>query len=62
MKLFDPVSEIIDSVYKRLTRDEKNLDFGGSALLYLENTREPYNGGIMYSPTPSTKRFIYDVD
>ena len=34
----------------------------GSALLYLENTIEPFNSGIIFSPTPPRKTFVFDTE
>lgn len=31
-------------------------------MLYLEDSQVPFNGGIIFSPTPPTKRFVYDVE
>ena len=30
-------------------------------MLHLENVNEPFNNGVIYSPTPPTKRFVYDA-
>lgn len=34
----------------------------GTALLYLENQKEPFKGGIIYSPTPARKTFVFDTE
>lgn len=36
--------------------------YGGTALLYVEDYDEPYNGGVIYSPTPAGKRCMYEMD
>ena len=59
-KFFDRFSDAIDTNYKLLTKRKDN--FGGKALIYKENQNEPYNGGIYYSATPPSKKFVYDVE
>lgn len=57
---FEKMRTTIEYVYQQLT---KNVDdFGGKTLLYLENKTEPYNGGIIFNPTPPNKRFTYDSE
>nr|WJN25064.1 condensin complex subunit [Farysia itapuensis] len=55
-KAFYHISTQIDSVYKDLSRS-KAAPMGGSAYLSIENTDEPYLGGITYSVVPPMKRF-----
>nr|WJN25071.1 condensin complex subunit [Tranzscheliella williamsii] len=55
-KAFYHISTQIDSVYKDLSRS-KAAPMGGSAYLSIENTEEPYLGGITYSVVPPMKRF-----
>jgi len=62
MGFFDEVKKITDEIYKNLTKTDKNYDVGGSSLLYLENQNDPFNGGIIYSPTPPNKRYVYDSE
>ena len=45
-----------------MTKSDKTYDVGGSALLYLENQNDPFNGGIIYSPTPPNKRYVFDSE
>ena len=45
-----------------MTKSEKNTYYGGNAQLYLDNHEEPYNGGVIYSPTPPGKRCMYEMD
>ena len=56
MSMFKHVEECIDAVYKDLTKSSVHAN-GGSAYLTLENTEEPYLGGIKFSAMPPTKRF-----
>lgn len=55
-KAFSHISSQIDSTYKDLSRS-KAAPMGGSAYLSIENTEEPYLGGITYSVVPPMKRF-----
>ena len=50
----------IDSLYKTLTFSESIGGVGGSAILYLENQHEPFEGGIIYTPTPPNKKYVFD--
>ena len=56
---FGKVRESIDGIYKELTYRE---GYGGQALLYPENSLEPYLGTIQYAPTPPGKRAIYEIE
>ena len=62
MQTFDIVGNNIGRIYKDMTKSEKNTYYGGNALLYVDNTEEPYNGGVIYSPTPPGKRCMYEMD
>jgi structural maintenance of chromosome 1 len=62
MHTFDLVAKNIEKIYKDMTKSEKNTYYGGNALLYAEVIDEPYNGGIVYSPTPPGKRCMYEMD
>ncbi|CBQ73643.1 probable SMC1-chromosome segregation protein [Sporisorium reilianum SRZ2] len=53
---FNHISKMIDPTYKDLSRS-KAAPMGGSAYLSIENTEEPYLGGITYSVVPPMKRF-----
>lgn len=57
---FEDIKKSIDEIYKKLTKSERNQ--GGSVLIYLDNQSEPFNGGIIYSPTPPDKRYIFDTE
>lgn len=59
---FEDVKKLTDEIYKNLTKTDKNYDVGGSALLYLENEDDPFSAGIIYSPTPPNKRYVYDSE
>ena len=43
-----------------LTNENEQGHAFGTALLYLENEKQPYNGGIVYNPSPPNKRHVYD--
>jgi structural maintenance of chromosome 1 len=56
MSMFTHVSEQIDPIYKELTKRE-NAPLGGSAFLALEDSQDPYFGGIKFDCMPPNKRF-----
>ncbi|KAG6584759.1 putative structural maintenance of chromosomes protein [Phytophthora cinnamomi] len=56
MEAFNHISGVIDSTYKQLTKSSKH-PLGGTAYLNLENSEEPYLGGMKYSAMPPMKRF-----
>ena len=53
---FNFVSKALGVIYKDLTRSSKH-PLGGNAYLTLDNTDEPYLGGIRYTAMPPMKRF-----
>ncbi len=53
---FNFVSHNLGIIYKDLTRSNEH-PLGGSAYLTLDNTDEPYLGGIRYTAMPPMKRF-----
>ncbi len=55
-RAYDHISKNIDPIYKDLTKS-KAFPLGGTAYLSLEDTEEPYNGGVKYYAMPPTKRF-----
>jgi structural maintenance of chromosome 1 len=55
---FQHVSESLAVIYKDLTKSSKH-PLGGNAYLTLDNTEEPFNGGIRYTAMPPSKRFRY---
>ncbi|KAL7748281.1 Structural maintenance of chromosomes protein 1 [Sorochytrium milnesiophthora] len=55
-KAFTHISEVIDGIYKELTRST-NFPLGGTAYLSLENEEEPYLDGVKYHAMPPMKRF-----
>jgi len=57
---FEKLSGKIDEVYKGLTKRADGTF--GRAIIYKENKEEAYNGGVFYSATPPTKKFVYDVE
>lgn len=62
MDFFEEIKRNIEEIYKQLTKSDKEFDLGGSVLLYLENNSEPFNGGVVYSPTPPHKRYVFDTE
>ncbi|PVU85612.1 hypothetical protein BB560_006965 [Smittium megazygosporum] len=54
--MFQHISANIDKFYKILTKSPA-FPIGGTAYLNLENTEEPYLGGIKYHAMPPLKRF-----
>jgi structural maintenance of chromosome 1 len=55
-KCFKHVEEKVHPYYRDLTSYDGNQ--GGSAYLDLDDTEEPYNGGIMFTACPPGKRFF----
>jgi len=55
-KAYSHISDSIDKVYKDLTKG-KAAPLGGVAYLNLEDTEEPYLGGVKYTAMPPMKRF-----
>ena len=62
MEFFNKMKELIEKVYLELTKDLNGDYMGGKSFLYLENKQEPFNGGVIYNPTPPNKRFTYDTE
>ncbi|KAJ3819711.1 RecF/RecN/SMC N terminal domain-containing protein [Lentinula raphanica] len=56
MNAYTHISDCIDQVYKDLTKG-KSSPTGGTAYLSLDDSEEPYNGGIKYHAMPPLKRF-----
>mmetsp|Transcript_25012 Transcript_25012/g.71446 ORF Transcript_25012/g.71446 Transcript_25012/m.71446 type:complete len:1248 (-) Transcript_25012:91-3834(-) len=55
---FTKVAGEIGTVYKKLTANTAGLHAeGGSAYLDLEDTEDPFNGGIKFTAMPPAKRF-----
>jgi structural maintenance of chromosome 1 len=50
------IAEALGVIYKDLTRSSKH-PLGGNAYLTLDNTEEPYLGGIRFTAMPPMKRF-----
>mmetsp|Transcript_65288 Transcript_65288/g.169650 ORF Transcript_65288/g.169650 Transcript_65288/m.169650 type:complete len:1234 (+) Transcript_65288:116-3817(+) len=58
VECFTKVAGEIGNVYKRLTANTAGLHSeGGSAYLDLEDTEDPFNGGIKFTAMPPAKRF-----
>ncbi|XP_050205176.1 structural maintenance of chromosomes protein 1 [Mercurialis annua] len=56
MEAFNHISNIIDKIYKQLTKSSTH-PLGGTAYLNLENDDDPFLHGIKYTAMPPTKRF-----
>ena len=59
-KFFTLLQENVSKTYNELTSNN-NMP-GGGAYLYSNNEDEPYNGVVLYLPTPPGKRVIYDIE
>ncbi|OLY82293.1 Structural maintenance of chromosomes protein 1 [Smittium mucronatum] len=55
-RMYNHISQSIDKFYKILTKSSI-FPIGGTAYLNLENTEEPYLGGVKYHAMPPLKRF-----
>ena len=56
MACFNHVSHELAVIYRDLTKSSKH-PLGGNAYLSLDDTEEPYLGGIKYNAMPPMKRF-----
>ena len=56
MEAFVHIRDNIDRIYKELTMGANHP--GGNAYLVVENTEEPYLGGIKYNAMPPRKRYL----
>jgi len=56
MGCFTHVSESLQAIYRDLTKSSKH-PLGGNAYLSLDDSEEPYLGGIKYNAMPPMKRF-----
>jgi chromosome segregation ATPase len=56
MECYNHISESLTIIYKDLTKSSKH-PLGGNAYLTLENTDEPYLGGVRYTAMPPMKRY-----
>ncbi len=56
IEAFKHIESTIDRIYKDLTRSSRHT-IGGHAYLSLEDTEEPYLGGIKFTAMPPMKRF-----
>jgi structural maintenance of chromosome 1 len=56
MQCFNHISNELQAIYKDLTKSSKH-PLGGNAYLSLDDTEEPYLGGIKYNAMPPMKRF-----
>ena len=53
---YQHISESLSVIYRDLTRSSKH-PLGGNAFLTLDNTEEPYLGGVRFTAMPPMKRF-----
>ena len=54
---YAPIAKEIDAIYKALTAGKDGSKPGGTAYLNVDNTNEPYLGGVRYHVMPPNKRF-----
>ena len=50
---------ILSETYKILTIQDNYMS--GNVDLFVEDERIPFEKGIYFTPTPPTKRFVYDL-
>jgi structural maintenance of chromosome 1 len=55
-KFFNTLSQLINKIYKELTKSNSN-PFGGTAFLSLENKEQPFLGKIFFTAIPPSKSF-----
>ena len=57
---FQHISATLGEIYRDLTKSSKH-PLGGNAYLSLDNSEEPYLGGVRYTAMPPMKRFRYPI-
>ena len=60
LTFFNKLKDTLKDLYNKLTIKD-NIP-GGNAYLYCSNEEEPFNGQVVYLPTPPGKRVIYDIE
>lgn len=60
LEFFNKLKDTLKDLYNKLTIKDNNP--GGNAYLYCSNEEEPFNGQVIYLPTPPGKRVIYDIE
>ena len=60
LDFFNQLKVNLKELYTKLTIKDNNP--GGNAYLYCSNEEEPFNGQVIYLPTPPGKRVIYDIE
>ena len=60
LDFFNKLKDNLKDLYNKLTIKDNNP--GGNAYLYCSNEDEPFNGQVIYLPTPPGKRVIYDIE
>lgn len=53
---FDHIDEALKTIYTDMTKSSKH-PLGGNAYLSLDDTEEPYKGGMKFNAMPPMKRF-----
>lgn len=61
LSFLEALKPILSSAYRVLTETSDPRIFG-HADLFLESQDLPFEHGIYFSPTPPTKRFVYDLE
>lgn len=56
--LFERVDRELKTFYFKLTETSNKI--GGNVILYVENKEEPFEAGIIYTPNPPNKKYIFD--
>ena len=56
MNAFNHIDEALKTIYRDMTKSSKH-PLGGNAYLSLDDTEEPYKGGMKFNAMPPMKRF-----
>jgi structural maintenance of chromosome 1 len=56
MRAFNHIDESLKTIYRDMTKSSKH-PLGGNAYLSLDDTEEPYKGGMKFNAMPPMKRF-----
>ena len=55
-KAYEHIDEALKTIYRDMTKSSKH-PLGGSAYLSLDDSEEPYKGGLKFNAMPPMKRF-----
>ena len=56
LQAYDKIEEALKTIYTDMTKSSKH-PLGGNAYLSLDDTEEPYKGGLKFNAMPPMKRF-----